>query len=357
MKQFCESIWEAGEYTYAAAYGFVPNIHAYLHEDGTHDCLIVAPGGGYCMCVPQEGELVAKAFYEQGLNVFVLTYTTDITMSVPLRRQPLEDIARAVRFVRSRAKAYAPGKKIFVCGFSAGAHVCGTLAVHHDDVADKNPEYAGISCRPDGAILCYPVITTGTYTHPSSVEALIGKHPSDEELTYFSLEKNVTDRTPPCFLWQTATDDLVPVQNSYLFARALLEKGVPFAHYVFPTGFHGLSVPTEDFFRGNFGEPYTMEQVRRAVQAVKEGKGVNVSERRRTELAAQFPDTPAADDADKPALSGADKSALSGAPDEFFHTKAEEYEDVRQWVSLAILWMKKVPPSGKHPPHAPHKSC
>lgn len=334
MKQFCENIWEAGEYSYGAAYGFVPNIRAYLHEEGSHDCLIVVPGGGYCVCVPQEGELVAKEFYQRGLNAFVLTYTTDITMSVPLKRQPLEDIARAVRFVRSRAKAYSLGKKLFVCGFSAGAHVCGTLAVHHDDVTDKNPAYTGISCRPDGALLCYPVITTGPYTHHSSVEALIGKHPSAGELAYFSLEKNVTDKTPPCFLWQTATDELVPVQNSYLFATALKEKGVPFAHYVFPNGFHGLSTATEDFFQGNFGEPYTMEQVRRAVKAVKAGKGINVSEQRKDELAAQFPDTPAQD--------GADKSAISAAPDEFFHVRADEYEDVRQWVKLAVLWMKKL---------------
>lgn len=326
MRTFSETIWEKGEYGYAAAYGFQPDIHAYLHEDGTHDCLIVAPGGGYCMCVPQEGEIVAKEFYERGLNVFVLTYTTDITMSVPLRKQPLEDIARAVRFVRARAKEYSLGKKLFACGFSAGAHVCGTLAVHHDDVTDTNPAYAGISCRPDGAILCYPVITTGRYTHQSSVEALIGKNPPAEELRYFSLEKNVTDRTVPCFLWQTATDDLVPVENSYLFANALKEKGVPFAHHVFQEGFHGLSVASEDFFRGKFGEPYTMAQVMRAVQAVKAGNGVNVSDRRRAELEAQFPDPPAA----------------SHAPSENdIREQTGRYEDVRQWVSLASLWMRR----------------
>lgn len=325
MRFFCKAIWEDGEYNYAAAYGFIPNIHAYLHEEGVHDGLIIAPGGGYCMCVPQEGEIVAKEFYEKGLNVFVLSYTTDITLSVPLRRQPLADIARAVRFVRARAKEYSLGKKLFVCGFSAGAHVCGTLAVHHEDATDSNPMYADISCRPDGAILCYPVITTGTYTHPSSVEALVGKNPSDSELEYFSLEKNVTDKTPPCFLWQTATDDLVPVENSYLFARALKEKNVPFAHYVFPNGFHGLSVPTEEFFNGEFGEPYTMEQVRLAVSAVKAGKGVNVSAKRKAELEAQFPDKP------QDASQAQDKK-----------NEAAQYEDVRLWTTLADKWMKRL---------------
>ena len=90
MKRFEEKIWNEGEYTYKAAYGFVPNIHAYLHDDDEkRDCMIVLPGGGYCMCVPPEANIPAMEFFSRGMNVFVLTYTTDITFSVPLKKQPL----------------------------------------------------------------------------------------------------------------------------------------------------------------------------------------------------------------------------------------------------------------------------
>ena len=328
MKTFVEKIWEAGEYNYAAAYGFEPNIHGYLHDEdtATRDGIIIVPGGGYCMCVPAEAEIVAKAFYERGMNAFVLTYTTDITMSVPLRKQPLNDVARAVRFVRSRSAEYSLTNKLIINGGSAGAHVCGSLVVHFDDVPDTNPKYKDVSARPDGAILNYPVITTGEYTHIYSVWALVGQNASQEDLDYFSLEKNVKPDTPPCFIWQTATDDLVPVENSYLFAKALKEKGVPFAHYVFPTGFHGLSIATEDFFSGNYGEPYTMEQVDRAVKAVKEGKGVNVSDQRRKELEIQF-----SDDAPKPPT-----------PPETPAQMAEKFRDVAMWPDLAMVWLTSV---------------
>ena len=328
MKTFVEKIWEAGEYNYAAAYGFEPNIHGYLHDEDTtaRDGIIIVPGGGYCMCVPAEAEIVAKAFYERGMNAFVLTYTTDITMSVPLRKQPLNDVARAVRFVRSRSAEYSLTNKLIINGGSAGAHVCGSLVVHFDDVPDTNPKYKDVSARPDGAILNYPVITTGEYTHIYSVWALVGQNASQEDLDYFSLEKNVKPDTPPCFIWQTATDDLVPVENSYLFAKALKEKGVPFAHYVFPAGFHGLSVATEDFFSGNFGEPYTMEQVDRAVKAVKEGKGVNVSDERRKELEIQF-----SDDAPKPPT-----------PPETPAQMAEKFRDVAMWPDLAMVWIERL---------------
>ncbi len=325
MKCFEENIWKKDEYTYRASYGFIPNIHAYLHDDDTNrDCMIVVPGGGYCMCVPPEAEIVAKVFYEQGMNAFVLTYTTDITMSVPLKRQPMEDISRAVRFIRARENDYhIAGKNIIICGFSAGAHVCGSLAVHFDDIKDMDESLNAVSNRPDGVILSYPVITAGKYTHEYSIQALLGKDPSAEEIDYFSLEKNVKDDTPPCFLWQTEPDDAVPVINSYMFAQALREKNIYHAHYVFPTGIHGLSVANDDFFNGIFGEEeYTMKQVLLAVEAVKAGKGIDVSDERRKELEIQFSD-------DAP------------APPEFVHDINLRYE-VGLWPQLAKIWMGRI---------------
>ncbi|MCR4791709.1 MAG: endo-1,4-beta-xylanase [Lachnospiraceae bacterium] len=325
MKKFREVIWKDGEYDYAASYGFTPNIFAYIHDDDEkRDCMLIVPGGGYCMVVGHEGELPAMEFFDRGMNVFVLTYTTDITMSVPLKKQPLEDVSRAVRFIKKRAAEYnIDGKKFLICGFSAGAHVCGSLAVHYDDVADKDPELAGISNRPDGVILSYPVITSGEYAHRDSFTALLGKEASEEELEYFSLEKNVKPDTPPCFIWQTQEDALVPVENSYLFAMALRKAGVPFAHYVFPAGFHGLSAADKYFFRGwsPFGYDYTMEQTMRAAWNVKEGKGINVSDKRKEELIEQF-------------FSGKEQPAMG--------IDMSLKEDVGLWTDLAEAWMKRL---------------
>ena len=324
MNCFEEIIWEDGEYSYRGAYGFCPNIHAYLHEDSENrDCMIVVPGGGYCMCVPCEARIPAIEFYEKGMNVFVMTYTTDITTSIPLKKQPLSDITRAVRFIRKREEEYhISDKKIIICGFSAGAHVCGSLAVHFDDVKDENTKYANVSCRPDGVILSYPVITTGEKTHRDSVTTLLGHDASVDELDYFSLEKQVKENRPPCFIWQTADDGLVPVENSYLFAEALLKKGIYFAHYVFPSGFHGLSVPNRDFFEGKF-EDYTMRQVNMAVKAVLAGEGIDVSPERVEELRIQFAP---GNEGDPPKMDN---------PEEMF-------SDVRNWPNLAIKWMERI---------------
>lgn len=326
MKNFSKKIWDVSEYNYAAAYGFIPEIHAYMHDDDqSRDCMLVIPGGGYCVCTPHEGELVAEEFYKRGMNAFVLTYTTDITMSVPLKDQPLQDISRAVRFIRKRAEEYnISGKKLIVCGFSAGAHVAGTLAVHYEEISDVNTAYSYISNRPDGVILSYPVITAGELTHIYSIQTLLGKNPTQEELDYYSIEKQVKPSTPPCFIWQTEEDELVPVENSYLMAEALHKARIPYAHYVFPKGFHGLSVANDDFFNGWSGGMYVMDQVFKAVEAVKAGKGVNVSDERRAELEAQFPDD------QEPVMP-------EGLPiDQSWR------EDAGLWPSLAEAWIKRL---------------
>lgn len=290
MKRFEKKIWEDGEYDYAAAYGFEPNIKAYLHEDEKiRDCMLVVPGGGYCMVTPAEGELIAKEFYEKGMNCFVLIYTTDITMSVPLREQPFKDVSRAVRLIRANAKEYCINPdRLFISGFSAGGHVCGMLATHHDDFKDENPAYKEISNRPTAVILGYPVVTAGEFTHIYSIQALLGKNPTKEEIDYYSVEKNVTKDTPPCFMWQTVEDNLVPVENTYLLAKSLKEKGVLYAQYAFPRGFHGLSLPNDDFFNGNFGDALTFEQVNSAIEHVRNYTAVNVSQERHDELMIQF---------------------------------------------------------------------
>lgn len=57
-----------------------------------------------------------------------------------------------------------------------------------------------------------------------------------------SLELHVSEATPPAFLWHTAEDGGVPVENSLLFAQALSKHHVPFELHVYPHGCHGLGL-------------------------------------------------------------------------------------------------------------------
>ena len=68
-----------------------------------------------------------------------------------------------------------------------------------------------------------------------------------------------------------------------------------------------------------------MEQVRLAVKAVKEGKGINVSDQRRKELEEQFKDN-------------AEPPVPPYNPAEM----AAKFKDVAMWPDLAIEWMKRI---------------
>lgn len=284
MKTESYKIWEPGEYSYDHAFGFVPNITSYIHEDDMkRPCILVVPGGAYCVVAPSEGELVALKFYEKGYQAFVLTYTVNFLQQVPLKLQPLKDISRAVRYIRRNADAFGViQEELTVCGFSAGGHLCGSLCVHYEDIKDESAEYSGISNRPDSAVLSYPVITSGEKAHRGSFVALLGEDASPEELEYMSLEKQVTEKTPPCFLWATATDEAVPVENSEMYVRACREKGVPCAFHMFTSGKHGLSLADEDWANGVHMNPYTEEQLVSVMRKVHAGE-VQVSERVRAE--------------------------------------------------------------------------
>ena len=329
-------LWDNEEYSYRAAYGFMPNIRSYIHDDDImRNCILVVPGGGYCMVVSPEAEIVAKRFYDEGFNCFVLTYTTDITTSIPLKKQPMKDISRAIKHIRKNSEKYKIfSNRIFLCGFSAGAHLCGTICTHFNELEEKNEQYKNVSDRPDGAILSYPVITTGEKTHKSSVYALLGNNPSSEELEYFSVDKNVKIDTPPCFLWHTVEDDLVPVENSYFMAMALKNKNIPYAHYVFPNGNHGLSIASEEFFKGEFGEEYTFEQLERVIENLKNNTLIDVSEARVKELKEQFFVNNDQSKNEKEKNSQEKRLEIEKALD--------MYADVSSWPSLAIKWINKI---------------
>ena len=250
------AIWKKEEYLYEREGGEIPYLISYMHEDDQiRPAMIVVPGGAYRQVSSSEGDIVARMFYGQGYNVFVLTYSVNPEDAEPLHLQPLKDLARAVRIVRYYAKqCQIDADKVAVCGFSAGGHLCGSLGVHFKDIEEESPLLKEISCRPDAEILAYPVVTSGKYRNEESFLALLGEEPAKEELEYMSIEKHVTKETPPCFLWHTLEDRTVSVENSYLFAEACRKAGVPYAHHVFTEGVHGMSTAEKEWFEQKLKE-------------------------------------------------------------------------------------------------------
>src|SRR5690606_38765220 len=129
-------------------------------------------------------------------------------------------------------------------GSSAGGHLASTLLTQFDaGRPDADDPVERESSRPDFGILCYPVISGVSFPHQGSFQNLLGENPSEEGLRELSGELNVTQTTPPTFLWHTADDPVVPMQSSLLFAGALRDAGVPCELHVYQHGPHGLGLP------------------------------------------------------------------------------------------------------------------
>lgn len=221
-----------------------PTLVPYLVEGSEPTAaVIVCPGGGYARRAEHEGGPVALWLNSLGISAFVVHYRV-----APYRHpNPLMDAQRAIRTVRSRAQEWnVDPARVGILGFSAGGHLASTAGVHYD-AGRPNAEdpVERESCRPDLLVLCYPVISFGPSAHRGSQSNLLGEEADAELIDLMSTELQVTEATPPTFLWHTADDASVPVENSLLFASALSRNKVPFELHVFESGRHGLGLAGE----------------------------------------------------------------------------------------------------------------
>lgn len=222
----------------------IPTLTAYLPKDTTAPttAILICPGGGYGALAAHEGAGYATWLAENGIAGIVLKYR----LGSAGYRHPsmLNDAARGMRLMRSKAKEWnIDTKRCGVMGSSAGGHLASTLITHFEaGKADDKDPIEQLSSRPDFGILCYAVITMGDFTHAGSRKNLLGPEPTPELIELLSNEKQVTKETPPCFVWSTADDPVVKVENSLEFAAALRRAGVPFDLHVYQSGPHGIGL-------------------------------------------------------------------------------------------------------------------
>ena len=240
--------------------------------------VIVCPGGAYLSCSSREGEPIAMAFANMGYHAFVLRYGVysegmpgpfmpQPGTEVPVKEHcvhpnPMRDIARAMLTIREHAGEWKVDMaRIALCGFSAGAHNCAMYATNwHKPVISEYFGKPAEEFRPAACILGYTLsdyiflrdgaasagdpMVSGLF-NLSNIALLGTTAPSDALLEEVSPALNVTEQTPPTFLWATSEDTLVSVRHTLRMSVALAAKGIPFEVHVFENGPHGLSTATQ----------------------------------------------------------------------------------------------------------------
>ena len=233
------------EYSYMDAY------IADETKDYTRKAMLVIPGGGYYeICSDSEGEPVALAFLSHGFNRFVLHYAVERKKAFPIQ---LIEASTAIKHIKDNAAQYGIDKsQVFAVGFSAGGHLAASLAVlwNMPEIYDALDMPYGYN-KPKGVILAYPVITGFQYAHKASIENLLCEDaPSKNDIDKVCIERHVSADSIPIFAVHAANDDLVPVQNSLMIARAYADKSIPFELHIYPRGGHGFALGNEVTWEG-----------------------------------------------------------------------------------------------------------
>ena len=212
--------------------------------------ILMCPGGGYEMTSDREAEPMAMQFLAMGYHVAILRYSV-----CPVRYPAaLLQVEESVLYLKEHADEYhIDPEKIVVQGCSAGGHLAANYGIAWNSPfltklmgMENDPERLCVA----GLLLCYPVITSGEKAHEESFRNLLGEQ-YEEKKEELSLENQVTPDTPPTFLWHTATDETVPVENSLYFFQACLQQGVSAELHIYPVGGHGLSLANEETCRAN----------------------------------------------------------------------------------------------------------
>lgn len=188
--------------------------------------VLICPGGGYFLvAMDHEGTQVAEWLNRNGIDAYVLRYSVSTKDKKYYYPSQLNEVRAAMKLISQNGYRHTG-----ILGFSAGGHLAGSYLVSKKQKADFG-------------ILLYPVITTDTSCwHRGSFENLLGQDYRDKLNDSYSVEKNVTAKTPPLWLMHCKDDEGVPAKNSELLFAASQRFQSKSELHLFEKGGHGFGM-------------------------------------------------------------------------------------------------------------------
>jgi len=212
-----------------------PTLTVYRAQgDSCGRAMIVLPGGGYTVeSFVAEGRRIAEYLSSKGIVAAVLKYRLPLTeASDQPHLVPITDARRAIALMKSRAGDYGfDASRVGVMGFSAGGHLATAVSVLTPRQPDENPDFSA---------LIYPVTTLSAGNREWLEESLFHRTMTADERKQYDLVGNVTKETPPAFLVHAYDDDVVSIDESLLYAKALADAGREVEAHFFAHGGHGF---------------------------------------------------------------------------------------------------------------------
>lgn len=209
------------------------------HKNNTY--IILASGGGYFgVCTLVESMPAAAYLNELGFDVFCLNYRNAKLKLIP---GVLEDVASAVRFIKTHADTFGvdPDKYV-VGGFSAGGHLMGMWATEKYGYEHYNLP------KPKAVWLNYPMVSADIKEKAGAVSEWIvrrlmfGLFSKKEKCREWTLNTQINENYPPVYLVMAKDDDTIPQARYEELKTALKENGVPHKVWHVEKGGHGYGL-------------------------------------------------------------------------------------------------------------------
>lgn len=235
-----------------------PSLTPYLLKgEEIRPAIIVCPGGSFQFRASGERNPIAKWLNEIGFHAFVLNYR--VAPFTPFTST--KDAVRAVRYIRYHAlKFNVDPERIGMIGFSAGGYLTAFVGTRFDNgilepdsrdaklmtmllgEPDLNDPIDQTSSKLNAIILCYGETAPFSKDKLPPDYLLIKDITVNELIDFTSNHKYVSAKTPPTYLWVTATDEWNFQRQNLLFAQALNMLNLPFDIHIFSKGPHALGL-------------------------------------------------------------------------------------------------------------------
>ncbi|MCH4813328.1 alpha/beta hydrolase [Vreelandella neptunia] len=208
--------------------------------------ILAFPGGAYSFLSEKSGKEYGVWFASKGFTVFVLKFRLG-SKGYDFKSICVDGYS-AYNYVSSKCKEFKiDPQKIGLIGTSAGAHLAGIMSTGAgNDILKQHgvDQYTNLDIKPNFCVLCYGVLSLlNPIAHNETRKNFLGDY-SDlyEYQEAFSPINYINENNPRSFLWHTAEDQEVTVDNTILYARELLKKSIPYELHIYQKGGHALGL-------------------------------------------------------------------------------------------------------------------
>lgn len=215
------------------------NIIHLSHKNNSRFALIFAGGGFGSVANFYEGLEPALAYFHQGFDAFIVTYSLKSSKAI-------NDALDALKYIIEHKEQFKISlDKYMIMGFSAG----GYLASY---VSAKYQEHDLI--KPGLLVLGYPVISMLEHRHEGSFLNLLGNINDPQKCEKYSIQNLVTDNFPITYIWQCDKDNVVDIENSKMLVKSLKNKNITYMFKTYDSVVHGYSLGRGTIVDGWFEE-------------------------------------------------------------------------------------------------------